>query len=559
MDNYQLERIVSKSGKETLKLNGYFLHSKYDPVKESVSFAEKHYKPNHVHIIFGYGAGYILKELKKIFDFDEQIICFEPIKEINFNDEYYDYLIQDLSEENLDKVLKLLITKDINVNFLCSPNYDKVFSEEYKVIIKALKKRIELNSIDENTLYRFSKDWLVNYYNNTVNIFYDEDVGVLQSNYQAPVVVASGGPSLTKQISLLKEYRNNFILIASGSTINTLTYYDIFPDYVVSIDGGINNYEHFRNKIIEKSILVYSLFNQFEIRNSFKNKCYYFLSQDLRGIEQHIKNIINIQPTTLLGGGSVATYALSFARHISTGPIAIIGQDLAYTDNKSHAEFNGNFKHIDEKNKKDKFLIEGYNGEKVLTDLAFFSMKETFEILIEYLNNNNEIFNCTEGGALIKGMRNLSFLNFINQYANDTAVKINNIKNIENLNDKKEILIDFLNKEEKQYGKLLKLIKDNLEQLRKVKKIGRFTSQINKKMDKNEKEIKKMCDKLPISIVMEDLSLKTLKYFNATKKSETIPNAFERVYLQNEYYFDSIKKNVEDSIDLLWEIRNKFE
>lgn len=560
MSNQELkiEIIKAKNNINTIKINGYLLHSKYDPIREAEKFANINYKPGCVHVVFGYGLGYYLQELKKMFNNNEQLICVEPITEINTNENHFDVLIRGYDEANIKQMLKVLLTKDINVNFLCSPNYDKLFPKQYKNFIEILKNRIELNKIDENTIYKFSKDWMGNYLNNISKSFLDEDISLLQQKYREPIVVASGGPSLTKQIPLLREHREKYILIAAGSTINTLMNYELEPDFVVSIDGGINNYNHFKKKKLSRTRLIYSLFNHYRIRESFENQCYYFLSQDLYNLEPHLKKFLSVAPTTLLGGGSVATYALSFGRYISSGPIAIVGQDLAYTDNKSHAEFNNNFEIIKEIST-GKFMVDGYNGEKVLTDLAFFSMKETFEILIQQLKDNDEIFNCTEGGVLINGLRNMEFNNFCTNYFKTKTKTVinNNLYTSNSITRKKEEIKLTLLEDLENYEVLIKLIIDNLTKLKEAKRIKEFTFLINEGMKENERKLNNIIKKLPISIILEGISLRTVKYFNEVK-DEKVEDSFERVYMQNEFFFTNLKNDVKDCMSITKNIINNL-
>ncbi|PKC53047.1 hypothetical protein RhiirA1_480136, partial [Rhizophagus irregularis] len=57
MNVHQVERLTAKSGVPTLKINDYYIHSKYDPIREAQQIAERQYTPHHAHIIFGYGCG----------------------------------------------------------------------------------------------------------------------------------------------------------------------------------------------------------------------------------------------------------------------------------------------------------------------------------------------------------------------------------------------------------------------------------------------------------------------------------------------------------------------
>ncbi|UZN00109.1 hypothetical protein OL548_09750 [Lysinibacillus sp. MHQ-1] len=96
--------------------------------------------------------------------------------------------------------------------------------------------------------------------------------------------------------------------------------------------------------------------------------------------KKRIKEGLGKDLPMLSTGGTVAITALEIASKISTGPIAIIGQDLAYTNNKSHAENNNHYSELtDEFFKKDMaFEVEGYYGEPVKTNHQFNSMRKKY-------------------------------------------------------------------------------------------------------------------------------------------------------------------------------------
>lgn len=86
--------------------------------------------------------------------------------------------------------------------------------------------------------------------------------------------------------------------------------------------------------------------------------------------------------------------------YITTGPIALIGQDLAYTENLTHANNNKNQKSVDDSyfKKRNAFQVEGYFDDLVMTDYVFYSMKNSFEQIHKKIKHSASIFNCTEGG-----------------------------------------------------------------------------------------------------------------------------------------------------------------
>ncbi|PKC53046.1 hypothetical protein RhiirA1_404558 [Rhizophagus irregularis] len=239
---------------------------------------------------------------------------------------------------------------------------------------------------------------------NLINLKKDANIKTLRQVYDCPVVIASGGPSLNKQLDLLKSVRDNIILIAAGSTINSLIAEGIEPDYVVSIDGGIPNYKHFQNLKLENAQLIYTMQSHPGVRDAFLNDCFVTGINGFDAVTEYMEKQLGIDLPVFISGGTVAHLAFNMALYISSGPVALIGQDLAYTDNLTHAAHNINARPIDDKfiKEKEAFQTEGYYGELVWTTKPFYSMKLEFEELVKLGNPDVPFFNCTEGGIKLE-------------------------------------------------------------------------------------------------------------------------------------------------------------
>lgn len=414
---HEIKYIDTRTGNKTIEFDSYLLHSKYDPIKEAQRIAEKEYTENFVHIVFGYGCGYLVDELKKLLE-DEVIIVIDPFKiELNINDDtiYGKNQINDFktqlssSLENLSREVKVI----------CSLNYDKIAPEFYKEVLQSVKDVQRSNQVDEYTIRTGSEGWQENYIKNLPLLIRDQPLSHNSKFNDVPVVIASGGPSLTKQLPLLQSIRENIILVAAGSTINSLLKHDIEPDYVVTIDGSEANYHHFENIHSNKTKLIYGLSSNYKIQYEWKNERYAFLTTDDVKVQEIIEKKYGVDLPLIAGGGSVANFTLTVATNLSSGPIALIGQDLAYTDLQTHASGNKYAMRIDDEflEKRDAFQTEGYYGEQVMTDYPFHAMKLAFETLITILPNIPTIYNCTEGGVKIKGVEQVTFKEFCKKFA----------------------------------------------------------------------------------------------------------------------------------------------
>lgn len=554
MENqFMIETIETKTGNLTLKVNDYFLHSKYNPIIEAQRFAENHYEPHQVHILFGYGSGYIVDSLKEQLKFDEQLIVIDPlfdgsqievqarhkatgIEKNLYNSESIErleYIVESATEVDFQKKFKII----------CSPNYEKLFPEIYLQLLTKVKSIQKSNIVNENTIIMYSETWQKNFSENLLTLFEDRNLIKLKKSYTYPVIIVSGGPSLTKQLPLLKEIQNNVIIIVAGSTINSVLSYGILPDYVASIDGAIESYEQFKGLELKEAQLFYSVFNHPEIRGEFGHRGYAFTASSDRTIHRYLTEKIGLDLPTIVGGGSVAQYAYSLAQYISSGPIALIGQDLAYTNNQSHATNNKQVEHIDESWKTDEnmFVVEGFDGEDVWTSSMFNSMKITFEQMIENYPPNNIVFNCTEGGAKIRGFKQKTFNEFCEDYVQKEINKEIKIENQAYLVSEDEWtgLKEILEQELKDYNQIIKHLEKGLTTLENNKSNTTFNNKTLKKLDKVDKEIAELYSKVQMDFIVAPITLAILKGF-LEKENETPTEKYTRVYTQTKTLYTKL-------------------
>jgi hypothetical protein len=568
INQYEIIEETARSGHRIHKVNNYYLHSKYDPIREAERFADQHYKKNYLHILFGIGSGYIAKSLSEKMTEEEFLIIVEPIESLaNKQIEKENQLerviiIKGEDQELFEKIYEPFGNRfGSRISVVCSPNYDKISPNYYHSILKIVKDRIYIQQVNINTIKYFSKEWQKNF---TLNLFYaydDVPLKCLEHIYNVPVVVASGGPSLTKQIPLLKKVRNHILLISSGSTINSLLKHDIEPDFVVTIDGGINNYRHFETIELKQAKIIYSLSNHEKIRERLNRRSFVFISNKDDNIETYAQKLLNKEIDSILGGASVANFALNIAYMISSGPVALIGQDLAYTDNKTHAEHNKNFKKIDETYIKERgmFYTEGYYGDQVLTDYAFFTMKHNFEKLIQTFSQPERIYNCTEGGVKLEGYQQISFQEFCERYVdNNKSVPMFDIDTYprKDIQEWREFLIRIEN-EIKLHDKVKRLVEEAVLLLKRNASDTAFEAKILKKLDKIDEQLKPIFDEGMMSLIAQPIILDTFNNY-LPEENETEKETYQRVYARSMDLYSRLQEAAIDSKSYFMQLKEKI-
>lgn len=543
-----IQTCIAKNGEETIKVNGLYLHSPYNPTDEAKHFIKKHYQPADIQLLVGYGKGYFYNELLKRKEEDELILILEPIlREIpEFESVYMD------EEKQWKNILISNIHVTDSINVIISPNYDKFSLEKVKQVLQVVKEHLNSNVVTANTIHVAAESWYFNFLNNIFYACHDKDISKLYKKYSCPIVIASGGPSLTKQLGLVKKYRNQIILLCSGTTINSLLKENIIPDYLVSVDGSIKYYQHFEKLKSMNNLgnmkLVYALEQHYKIRPALQSsEAYYFVSKVLETLRMPFKLFTTRKFETLFGGGSCANFAYSLALQMTRGNVAFIGQDLAYTDSKTHADNNLNSKIINEEfiNNRKLFYAEGYyKDSEVLTDHVYFQMKRSFESLYNELDDTQRTFNCTEGGILIENFINMPFSKFLerNCTANSSQKTISSkIDTNEDKFNKEEFLSGFVKMIE-LFDRLEKILKGCVE---KIVNNPLLDKKIVQFLGTQDVEIQQLISKTGASIAFETINIITLKNFRP-KLDETDQEIYDRVYNQNYFLYNEMyKKTIE--------------
>ncbi|GEK31435.1 hypothetical protein KZO01_17440 [Kurthia zopfii] len=551
-----IEEFEAKDGNPILKINEYYIHSKYNPVREAEQVIAKKYSPHSLNIVFGYGSGHYIDELIKRNRYDEQIIVIDPLlgrDELKIKKEH-DEIVK-ISSELISFLEDVLININSKVrtkfNVYCTKNYDKIFPGLYKELLQKIRDLQEANRVNDNTLMMFSEKWQKNLALNLNHMNRDASIENLKNMFELPIVIASSGPSLLKQLPLVKKWRKNIILLSSGSTTNVLLDNDISPDYIVTIDGGDANYNHFSNLLIKNATMIYSFQNHPKIRDSFEKQAIICNLLGHADVNKYVDEFIGEKIPSLLAGSTVANLSFSIAQYISSGPIAFIGQDLAFTDNLSHVKGHNHVKEIEVTNKDEFELVDGYYEGKIQTSTSMNSMRIAFERMIVVQPPSNEFFNCTEGGAKLKGYKQIPFKDFVRKYVveNEDEMIISNDLKFPVLMENSQVLKKHM-QDLKNTKELIKIYKSSIKTIENDSTIEKFKNSTIKTLDANDMEISRLNKKLPIShILMPTILSVDTQYLE--KENETEYQRFNRVKNQNIDFYKNGLLAVEKYLEIV--------
>ncbi|MBO7030100.1 motility associated factor glycosyltransferase family protein [Campylobacter jejuni] len=227
-------------------------------------------------------------------------------------------------------------------------------------------------------------------------------------------IIVSTGPSLTKQLPLLKKYASKATIFCADSSYPILAKHGIKPDYVLSLERIPLTSEFFNNDFgeFDKDIMfiVKSVTHPHTIKYLQKNNRAFILVSTYASFIQYLKldyfGYFNM-------GFSVAHMACYLSLHLNHKNIIFIGQDLAYAENgNSHPDDYQNSANY-ESQMYEHILTEAYGGkEKIKTHHVWLMFKRNLEQDVQKIQKylDTKVYNCTEGGARIEGTIEKPFL-----------------------------------------------------------------------------------------------------------------------------------------------------
>jgi len=499
-----IEVLKTKDENYTIKVDGKLLHSLYKPKIEAEKIIKKiELKNKKIILVFGFGFGYYVEEISKevsddvdIFIFQEDLqILKEALKNRDFTEIFKKRNIYIFTPNQKYRILEKL-EKHFKVGLV--PEYEIVKHKieyerdkiKYNKIYEYIRNMLSTHLVNSATIFEFSKLWQKNRFYNLKH--FANSIGAeffFEKFKNKPIIIVAAGPSLDKNIKYLHWVKNKAIIIAVGTVLKKLEKEKIIPDLIVSLDAGEANWEHFRRVKYEKIPILYELMINTKILDHHIGEKIVFASTDI--ISAWGEEILG-KKGFIKSGGTVALTGYDFAVKMGGNPIILMGQDLAYSGGKTHASSTVYEK--DEITSGYNFEIEDIYGGKVISDIKFKTFKEFFERFILKDKKENEeliVFDCTEGGAKIKGTEVREIKDVYFNYIENSEVDFdkllksnskNKVNKIQELEKEKMMLKSDLEKLAKILEKAIKETENIIKNKKDLKKLERIEAQIKKEI-----------------------------------------------------------------------------
>lgn len=377
-----------------------YLYSNRNPMAEARRYVKRVYRKSKEHyLLYGWGMGYHVKALLEQ-NPDVDLLVYEPdLLLLYYSLSYGDWktvlqAVHIVWEPEWKQFNSLMENREL---ILFRPEVSHIQQESIRIHMEHIASRKDSIDAHERIFYLNARENIRNCQ------FYVDD---LKSAFKDKrIVIVAAGPSLDKNVELLKEKPKDVVILAVGTVFKLLVKKGIAIDYVIISDTSI--YHQIQG--MEKSeipILILATADR-RVGQSYQGAKYLICQS---GYEMAAKYAENLGYICYDSGGSVATLALDLAIRMKAASIAFVGLDLAYYGKLAHAtgtgkETYGGFEYSQ---------VEGIHGELLNASQSFINFRTWMEHRIQREDATMEIIDATEGGAKKAGFRIMTLKEYLN-------------------------------------------------------------------------------------------------------------------------------------------------
>ncbi|MGI7172568.1 6-hydroxymethylpterin diphosphokinase MptE-like protein [Campylobacter coli] len=221
-------------------------------------------------------------------------------------------------------------------------------------------------------------------------------------------IVVSAGPSLAKQLPLLKAYQEKAVIFCADGALSMLEKKGIVPDYVTNLDFTDLAMKFFQNKENSKqSIITLECATHPNVVRSLNAENCMIVLRNKALYQRFNLNDFGYIDT----GTHVSHFSYTLALALGFKNIIMIGQDLAFDEEgNSHSKGFSYGEQFNGEKTVPTLKAQAYAGKgEVLTHITWNDYRIKLEYLFACNDQKAKFYNATEGGARINFTEELSF------------------------------------------------------------------------------------------------------------------------------------------------------
>ncbi|MDF2845490.1 MAG: hypothetical protein K0R00_3916 [Herbinix sp.] len=428
---YSVNSSETKDGNKAIVImkdnNSIRLNSAYRPVNEAEEWA-KRFNFNNIGVVvsmFGLGNGIFAKELLKEKNENDLLLIYEPSPEIFLHTlEYYDITdllqnktvsisVEGMNTQEYSTILYECVDyTNLNSQIKCvHPQYDRIFASEYADFIKLLENHRIRTVVNKNTEAFWGITMTKNEIKNLKHVKRCNTLEDFINNFPAevPAIIVSAGPSLDKNIDELVKAKGKAVIFAVDSALKYLLQRDIIPDFVVTLDAT-KSINHFNDERFKKIPLFCKSMSNPKLLDLHQAKKIFYSNESFL---RTLFNKLDKRQTAFGVGGSVATAAFAICIMLGFQRIIMMGQDLCYHGETTHA--GGVIRNAHRSGEGATMKVEDIYGNMVKARYDWYTYLLWFEETIVACSEV-DVIDATEGGAKIKGTQIMPLIDTIEKY-----------------------------------------------------------------------------------------------------------------------------------------------
>lgn len=453
------------------------LNSTYHPSHEAEHYVAQYDELSTETILFMYGFsnGLIIRKVLAEDCPVQSCVVYEPSVEIFVKVlEEYDItdlirntelliFIREINDDLLEKTLyDIMDYRNWKLfQFSIAPCYDRLFTDDCKQVLKMFANANEYKHMEMNTLIRFAQSGVKNEVKTMKWFMNCHALEQYKNRFpeDMPCIIVAAGPSLEKNAEVLRRAKGKALIICVDTALPFLLKKDIIPDIACTIDAQKGTTYFMDTRLKDVPIMVSTDSDYRALEQIGDVKPIYIAA--VNDFFQRLFKDKGYNVDYFDGGGSVATVSFQVAVELGFHTIILIGQDLAFSDDKAHAGMGEITKEdLDSK----LMMVDAYNGGQILSRVDFKHYIDWYNLKIPELTDRL-IINATEGGAKLKGAVQMTLNDVVNNYCNkcyDMDTLINSGSHVWESYEEKKQLYDEIKKKYAEFKQLEKKIADGI-------------------------------------------------------------------------------------------------
>ncbi len=480
--------------------------------------------------LFGIGSGAYLKALAGSTEKEVNIIVYEPsiriflkmLEEVDLSKEIEErpiaFIVEEINDVEFEPVMNRVLVFE-NLEFFreeIHPNYKEWYAEKITEKVRLLQRRTERMIVEANTGKKFSTHVAANIFHNMKYVCEGYHTkGLMEAiPTDVPAILVSAGPSLNKNVQELKKAKNKSFIVAVDTALKPLIKAGIVPDVFITIDAKKPFHLIDAEGVAEIPVIAPTCAH-YVILDHQKGKKIFYDGGDAIPSQMYAVNGQELPDVS--SGGSVACSAFSMLYKMGFHTIILVGQDLAFSDNKSHAD--GTFQEkMPERDTKNMMMVKGNYVDKIPTRRDFRIFLDWFKMYIKGAKEHEgiRVINATEGGAYIEGTEFITLKEAIEETCHKEVYFSQKIDTMPSSFSKEERqkAIDYLHSIPEEYEEIRKtagLLEKTYQKLDKLSRSGNVERGNTLKLLKRVKKLTKKCQE-KASYQLIDLTMTTADY-----------------------------------------------